>query len=121
LTGTLGALGAIKPTVSSLVINNSGETLVYLSSAPITCAQLMVSHWLTTSTAGSQVVEIVAKSKSTSGTLTVDQGVEVNLRRAASRRRTSKAPPRPPSRTTAVRSRRVLGHRDGDLDSPWAT
>jgi hypothetical protein len=61
LTGTLGALGAVKPTVSSLVISNSGETLIYMSSAPITCQMLQVSRWLGSAQAGSQVVEIVIK------------------------------------------------------------
>ena len=61
LTGTLGALGAVKPIVSTLWISNSGETLVYMSSATITCDQLMVSRWLGAATAGSQVVEIVIK------------------------------------------------------------
>ncbi|MDB4988716.1 MAG: hypothetical protein JWN04_3894, partial [Myxococcaceae bacterium] len=59
LTGTLGALGAIQPIVSSLVISNSGETLVYLSSGALTCDQLTTSRWLGGTAAGSQVVEIV--------------------------------------------------------------
>ena len=61
LSGTLGELGAIVPTVSSLYISNSGETLFYLSSAPLDCAQLTESRWLGKATAGSQVVEIVIK------------------------------------------------------------
>ena len=61
LSGTLPSLGAVQPTVSSLWISNSGETLVYLSSAPITCDQLTVSRWLGSTTAGSQVVELVVK------------------------------------------------------------
>ena len=61
LTGMLGTLGAVKPIVSTLWISNSGETLVYMSSATITCEQLMVSRWLGAATAGSQVVEIVIK------------------------------------------------------------
>ena len=61
LNGTLGTLGAVQPTVSSLWISNSGETLIYMSSAPITCDQLTVSRWLGSTTAGSQVVEIVVK------------------------------------------------------------
>jgi len=61
LSGTLNTLGAVQPTVSSLWISNSGETLVYMSSAPITCDQLTVSRWLGSTAAGSQVVEIVVK------------------------------------------------------------
>lgn len=61
LTGTLGALGPVKPTVSSLVISNSGETLVYLSSAAITCDLLKTSRWLGSAPANSQVVEVIVK------------------------------------------------------------
>ena len=61
LSGTLGALGAVQSTVSSVWISNSGETLVYMSSAAITCDQLTVSRWLGSTTAGSQVVEVVIK------------------------------------------------------------
>lgn len=59
LTGTLGATGAIQPIVSTLVISNSGETLIYLATAPLTCAQLTMSRWLGTVSSGAQVVEIV--------------------------------------------------------------
>ncbi|CAN5907577.1 hypothetical protein BH11MYX2_BH11MYX2_27080 [soil metagenome] len=41
------------------MISNSGETLIYLSSATITCDQLTVSRWLGGTTAGSQVIELV--------------------------------------------------------------
>jgi hypothetical protein len=67
LTGTLGALGAVVPTVSSWVISNSGETLIYMTSAPLTCEQLKVSRWLGTFTAGAQVVEIVVSGKAPVG------------------------------------------------------
>jgi hypothetical protein len=59
LTGTLGALGPILPIVSSKVISNSGETLIYMTTAPLTCEQLMVSRWLGGFTMDAQVVEIV--------------------------------------------------------------
>lgn len=59
LTGTLGSLGAVKPIVSSLMISNSGETLIYLSSAMLTCQQLTTSRWLGQATAGSQVIELI--------------------------------------------------------------
>jgi hypothetical protein len=59
----LGALGAVKPIVSAWVVSNSGETLIYLSSAPLTCMmmQTMGVGWLPKLPAGSQVVEIVVK------------------------------------------------------------
>jgi hypothetical protein len=68
LTGTLGALGPVKPTVTGFVISNSGETLVYLTSAPLTCAKLMMSRWLGSFTADAQVVEIVIKGAPKVGT-----------------------------------------------------
>ena len=68
----------MKPTVSSLVISNSGERLVYLSSAPITCDTLSVSRWLGSIDANAQVVEIVVKSSFATGTVAVGKGAEVN-------------------------------------------
>jgi hypothetical protein len=59
LIGTLGALGPIQPIVSSKVISNSGETLIYMTTAPLTCEELMVSRWLGAFAQGAQVVEIV--------------------------------------------------------------
>jgi hypothetical protein len=61
LTGTLGALGPAKPFVAAFAITNGPETLIYLSSAPLTCAQMMMGgvKWLSTLPAGSQVIEIV--------------------------------------------------------------
>ncbi|AKU94874.1 hypothetical protein AKJ09_01538 [Labilithrix luteola] len=78
LSGTLGALGSVQPTVSSLMISNSGETLIYLSSAPLDCAQLTVSRWLGSATKGSQVVEIVIKGAPKVGSVAVPPG-EVNF------------------------------------------
>lgn len=77
LSGTLNTLGALQPTVSSLWISNSGETLIYLSSAEITCDELTVSRWLGSTTAGSQVVEIVIKGDPKVGDYPVPPG-EVN-------------------------------------------
>ncbi|HVZ36237.1 MAG TPA: hypothetical protein VG963_27605 [Polyangiaceae bacterium] len=77
LSGTLGALGAVMPTVSSIVIANSGEVLVYMASAPLTCAMMQESRWLGSLPAGSQVVEIVVKAPVKVGTVQVDPG-EVN-------------------------------------------
>jgi hypothetical protein len=78
LTGKLGALGTVKPTVSSLWISNSGETLVYMSSAPLTCEQLKTSRWLGAATAGSQVIEIVVRGAAKVGDVAVPPG-EVNF------------------------------------------
>jgi hypothetical protein len=77
LSGTLGDLGAIKPIVSSLVILNSGERLVYMSTAPITCDTLSTSRWLGSTPADAQVVEIVVKTSVTTGTIPVGKA-EVN-------------------------------------------
>ena len=63
LSGHLGELGDLKPTVSSLVIENSGEILIYLSSAALSCQQLTVSRWLGSVEPGAQVVEIVVPSE----------------------------------------------------------
>jgi hypothetical protein len=80
LTGTLGALGAVKPIVSSFVISNSGETLIYLSTAPMTCQTLSTSRWLGTLPADSQVVELVVPASKATGTVNVAAfgGAEVN-------------------------------------------
>ncbi|MCX5746643.1 MAG: hypothetical protein NT062_29555 [Proteobacteria bacterium] len=79
ITGTLGDLGPVQATVSSLMISNSGETLIYLSSATLTCEQLAVSRWLGSATADSQVIElIVAGTPSTSTSYPVPPG-EVNF------------------------------------------
>jgi hypothetical protein len=79
LTGVLGALGDVQPIVSSFVISNSGETLIYLSSATLTCDVLMKEggRWLPTLETGTQVVEIVVKGTPKLGTVSVDH-VEIN-------------------------------------------
>jgi hypothetical protein len=60
-TGMLCTLGATKPIVNAYITSNSGETLVYLSTVPLTCAQMMTGGlgWLSSTTAGGQVIEIV--------------------------------------------------------------
>ncbi|HNI36523.1 MAG TPA: hypothetical protein PLV93_14070, partial [Microthrixaceae bacterium] len=79
LMGELGDLGEIEPTVASIMIENSGETLVYLSSVSLTCAQLMVSRWLGDVAVGAQIIEIVVPSTRASGTVAVEEGgAEVN-------------------------------------------
>ena len=67
LTGTLGALGAAKPVMAGWATTNGLETLIYLSSAPLSCAMMMTSgtKWLATLPAGTQVVEIVTSQPST--------------------------------------------------------
>ena len=82
LTGMLGSLGSVKPTVSSYVIQNSNETLVYLSSAPLSCSLLAMSTgWLRMVATGAQVVEIVVPSSTVSGMVAVKRfgGAEVNF------------------------------------------
>jgi len=80
LSGTLGELGAVEPIVSSLVISNSGETLVYMSTVAIDCDTLSTSRWLGSIDASAQVVEIVVKSSFSTGTATVggSPSAEVN-------------------------------------------
>lgn len=67
ITGTLGTLGPAQPTVASFMISNSGETLLYFSSGPLTCQQVTVSRWLGGTQAGSQVVELVLPGAPTVG------------------------------------------------------
>jgi hypothetical protein len=72
--GTLGTLGPAKPIVASHAITTycgagpcikvNNEVRIYLSSAPLTCAQMMTAGWLQSATAGSQVVEIVVSGLS---------------------------------------------------------
>ena len=63
LNGHLGELGDLKPMVSSLFIENSGEILIYMSSVTLTCDQLTVSRWLGDVEMGAQVVEIVVPTE----------------------------------------------------------
>lgn len=79
LWGNLGELGELKPTASSFVIENSGEVLVYMSSTPLTCAQIQVSRWLGGVEMGAQVVELVVPADKATGTVEVGEGgAEVN-------------------------------------------
>ena len=73
MTGTLGTLGMVKPIVNSWVISNSGETLIYMSTAPLTCMQMqtMGAPWLSSVMAGAQVIEIVVKGTPTAKTYPV--------------------------------------------------
>ena len=59
LTGTLGTLGPAKPIVAGFVVHTGIQGRAYLSSAPLTCAQMMTAGWLSSAVAGSQVTEVV--------------------------------------------------------------
>jgi hypothetical protein len=76
LSGQLGALGDVLPTVSSFYIVNSGETLIYLTSATLNCSQLMTSRWLGAFSKDAQVVEIVIHGAPKVGA--ADHDAEVN-------------------------------------------
>lgn len=85
ITGTLGQLGPVQPIMAGWATTNGLETLVYLSSAPLTCEQMMTkgSRWLGKLPAGSQVIEIVvgqpaAVKSYTIGTPAAFGGGEVN-------------------------------------------
>jgi len=69
LTGMLGTLGPAKPIVAAftihtgpLIVLQDREARIYLSSAPLTCAQISTAGWLSSAAAGSQVTEIVVSS-----------------------------------------------------------
>ena len=77
VTGKLGDLGEAKPMVSSLYISNSGETLVYLATNPLSCNGLTISRWLGQTPADTQVIEDIVKGDPTVQTYAVPPG-EVN-------------------------------------------
>jgi hypothetical protein len=61
LTGTLGALGAVQPVMNGWATTNGPETLIYLTTAKLACADMMTMgvKWLSKLPAGSQVIELV--------------------------------------------------------------
>jgi hypothetical protein len=61
ISGTLGALGAAKPIMNAWATTNGPETLIYFSSAPLSCADMMTMgvKWLSKLPAGTQVIEVV--------------------------------------------------------------
>jgi hypothetical protein len=73
LTGTYGSLGAVKPIVSAYWISTGLETIVYLSSAPLTCAQVMTEggRWLLMLPSGAQVLELVVRGAAKVGTVKI--------------------------------------------------
>src|SRR5262245_57294552 len=73
LTGTLGALGPVEPILNGWATTNGLETLIYLTTAPLTCAQMMTmgTPWLRSLPAGSQVIEIVVRGMAMVGTTNV--------------------------------------------------
>jgi hypothetical protein len=73
LSGTLGTLGAVKPVVNGWATTNGLETLIYLSSSPLTCAMMMTKgvKWLASLPAGTQVIEIVVRGTAMVGTTPV--------------------------------------------------
>lgn len=66
ITGTLGALGPVQPIMNGWATTNGLETLIYLSTAPLTCAMMMTkgTKWLSSLPAKSQVIEIVVGTPS---------------------------------------------------------
>ena len=75
--GTLGELGPVQPVVSSLMIENSGETLIYLSTASLSCAGLTISRWLGQTPPEAQVIELVLRGTAEVATVDVPPN-EVN-------------------------------------------
>ena len=74
LTGTLGSLGPAKPIVAAFVIHTGNQGRAYLSSAPLTCAQMMTAGWLSSAAAGSQVTEIVVARSVGAGGFPIEAG-----------------------------------------------
>jgi hypothetical protein len=73
ITGTLGALGPVQPVMNAWATTNGLETLIYLSSAPLTCEMMMTrgTKWLSSLPAKSQVIEIVVGSPSAAKTYAI--------------------------------------------------
>jgi hypothetical protein len=76
LTGMYGSLGAVKPIVSSIWISTGLETLLYLSSTPLSCDVVAMEggKWLLKLPSGSQVLEIVVRGMAKVGTVRIPGG-----------------------------------------------
>ena len=74
LTGNLGTLGPAKPIVAGFVIHTGDQGRAYLSSAPLTCAQMRTAGWLSSAAAGSQVTEVVIASWASGGPYSIEAG-----------------------------------------------
>jgi hypothetical protein len=84
ITGTLGSLGAVQPIMAGFALTTStGETAVYLSSAPLTCAAISNpgGRWLGSLPAGTQVIEIVVAGGASAMMYSVGGlgGIELNF------------------------------------------
>jgi hypothetical protein len=84
ITGTLGTLGAVQPIMAGFALTTStGETAVYLSSAPLTCAAISTpgGRWLGSLPAGTQVIEIVVAGGASAMMYSVGGlgGIELNF------------------------------------------
>jgi hypothetical protein len=73
ITGMLGALGAAKPIVNAWATTNGPETLIYLSSATLTCPDMMTMgvKWLSKLPAGTQVIELVVPGTASTKTYNI--------------------------------------------------
>jgi hypothetical protein len=74
ITGMLGS-APVKPIVSAFLVTTSpGETIIYLIAGPVTCAQISISGWLPSIAAGTQVIEIIFPSTTTTGMVSIPSG-----------------------------------------------
>jgi hypothetical protein len=65
----------VKPIVSAFLVTTSpGETIIYLIAGPVTCAQISVSGWLPSIAAGTQVIELIVPSTTTTGMVSIPSG-----------------------------------------------
>jgi hypothetical protein len=74
ITGMLGS-AQVKPIVSAFLVTTSpGETIIYLIAGPVTCAQISISGWLPSIAAGTQVIELIVPSTTTTGMVSIPSG-----------------------------------------------
>jgi hypothetical protein len=124
LSGVLGDLGDAQPSLWTVFILNSNETIVYMSSSALTCAEIAGrdgSRWLLKTEVGSQVVEIVVPSASAKlGTVAVGGGkAEINYAPGGKSSANEKNASSGSVTFTKVESEAVLeGHFDATYDNP---